>query len=91
MIPTVRDELDRDQDEATIKTSTEESRVQRAWRTARTRKAEDVHARTEARPCAALRRTLGAMTIRFCDDLGNNGFSWIVAEPMTRTSHALAA
>jgi hypothetical protein len=28
---------------------------------------------------------------RFCDDVGNDGFSWIVAEPMTRTSHALAA
>ena len=26
----------------------------------------------------------------FCDDLGPDGFSWIVAEPMTRTSHALA-
>ncbi len=31
------------------------------------------------------------MAIRFCDDLGSNGFSWIVEEPMTRTSHALAA
>ena len=31
------------------------------------------------------------MTIRFCDDLGQHGFSWIVDEPMTRTSHALAA
>lgn len=30
------------------------------------------------------------MTIRFCDDLGRHGFSWIVEEPMTRTSHALA-
>lgn len=30
------------------------------------------------------------MTIRFCDDLGRDGFSWIVEEPMTRTSHALA-
>ncbi len=30
------------------------------------------------------------MDLRFCDDLGRNGFSWIVAEPMTRTSHALA-
>jgi hypothetical protein len=30
------------------------------------------------------------MTIRFCDDLGLQGFSWIVEEPMTRTSHALA-
>jgi hypothetical protein len=29
------------------------------------------------------------MTIRFCDDLGRHGFSWIVEEPMTRTSHAL--
>jgi hypothetical protein len=31
------------------------------------------------------------MDIRFCDDRGADGFSWIVAEPMTRTSHALAA
>ncbi len=31
------------------------------------------------------------MELRFCDDLGRNGFSWITAEPMTRTSHALAA
>jgi hypothetical protein len=30
------------------------------------------------------------MTIDFCDDLGRDGFSWIVDEPMTRTSHALA-
>jgi hypothetical protein len=29
--------------------------------------------------------------IRFCDDFGSDGFSWIVDEPMTRTSHALAA
>jgi hypothetical protein len=29
--------------------------------------------------------------IRFSDDLGDDGFSWIVDEPMTRTSHALAA
>ena len=31
------------------------------------------------------------MTIRLCDDRGEQGFSWIVDEPMTRTSHALAA
>ena len=30
------------------------------------------------------------MDFRFCDDLGADGFSWIVDEPMTRTSHALA-
>lgn len=30
------------------------------------------------------------MSIRFCDDRGDRGFSWIVDEPMTRTSHALA-
>jgi hypothetical protein len=30
------------------------------------------------------------MTIRFCDELGRHGFSWIVEEAMTRTSHALA-
>ena len=31
------------------------------------------------------------MDMRFCDDLGPDGFSWIVEEPMARTSHALAA
>jgi hypothetical protein len=31
------------------------------------------------------------VSIRFCDDRGQRGFSWIVDEPMTRTSHALAA
>lgn len=31
------------------------------------------------------------MTIRFCDERGARGFSWIVDEPATRTSHALAA
>jgi hypothetical protein len=31
------------------------------------------------------------MTIEFCDERGADGFSWIVDEPMTRTSHALAA
>ena len=30
------------------------------------------------------------MSIRFCDDRGASGFSWIVDEPATRTSHALA-
>jgi hypothetical protein len=29
--------------------------------------------------------------IRLCDDFGPDGFSWIVDEPMTRTSHALVA
>jgi len=33
----------------------------------------------------------GSMTSRFSDDLGRDGFSWVVEEPMTRTSHALAA
>jgi hypothetical protein len=28
---------------------------------------------------------------RFCDELGQDGFSWLVEEPATRTSHALAA
>lgn len=28
---------------------------------------------------------------RFCDDRGRAGFSWIVDEPATRTSHAIAA
>jgi hypothetical protein len=28
---------------------------------------------------------------RYCDDLGAEGFGWIVDEAMTRTSHALAA
>jgi hypothetical protein len=31
------------------------------------------------------------VTIRFCDDRGERGFSWIVDEAMSRTSHALAA
>lgn len=31
------------------------------------------------------------MGLRFCDDLGPDGFSWTVDEPMARTSHALAA
>ena len=31
------------------------------------------------------------MSASFCDDRGEHGFSWIVDEPMTRTSHALAA
>ncbi len=31
------------------------------------------------------------MTIRLCDDRGPHGFSWIVDEPATRTSHALAS
>jgi hypothetical protein len=31
------------------------------------------------------------VTIRFCDDRGPRGFSWVVDEPATRTSHALAA
>ncbi len=31
------------------------------------------------------------MDVRFCDDLGPDGFSWLVEEPATRTSHALAA
>ena len=31
------------------------------------------------------------MAIRFCDERGSAGFSWIVDEPATRTSHALVA
>jgi hypothetical protein len=31
------------------------------------------------------------MEIRLCDDLGSRGFSWVADEPLTRTSHALAA
>lgn len=30
------------------------------------------------------------MEFDVCDDLGGSGFSWLVSEPMTRTSHALA-
>jgi hypothetical protein len=30
------------------------------------------------------------VVIRFCDERGQHGFSWIVDEPATRTSHALA-
>jgi hypothetical protein len=28
---------------------------------------------------------------RFCDDLGEHGFGWVVEEPLRRASHALAA
>jgi hypothetical protein len=31
------------------------------------------------------------VSIGFCDDRGEHGFSWILDDPMTRTSHALAA
>ena len=31
------------------------------------------------------------MEIRFCDDRGEHGFSWVVDEAATRASHALAA
>ena len=31
------------------------------------------------------------MEFRLCDDLGADGFGWVVEEAMTRTSHALAA
>lgn len=31
------------------------------------------------------------MSFRFCDELGPDGFGWIVDEAMTRASHALAA
>jgi hypothetical protein len=31
------------------------------------------------------------MTFRFCDDLGPDGFGWLVEEAGTRASHALAA
>ena len=31
------------------------------------------------------------MDVHFCDERGEAGFSWIVDEPATRTSHALAA
>ena len=31
------------------------------------------------------------MEIRFCDNRGDRGFSWLVDDPMTRASHALAA
>ena len=31
------------------------------------------------------------MDVRYSDDRGDDGFSWIVDEPATRTSHALAA
>jgi hypothetical protein len=35
--------------------------------------------------------SLKAVEMRFCDDRGEHGFSWVVDEPSTRTSHALAA
>ena len=31
------------------------------------------------------------MTFRFCDDLGPDGFGWMVEEAATRTSHAQAS
>jgi hypothetical protein len=31
------------------------------------------------------------MDVRFCDDRGAAGYSWIVEEPATRTSHALSS
>lgn len=31
------------------------------------------------------------MEARFCDDRGERGFSWVVAEPMARASHSLVA
>lgn len=40
---------------------------------------------------AGPRRTLDGMEIRLCDDRGTHGFAWIVDEPATRTSHALAS
>jgi hypothetical protein len=39
----------------------------------------------------ARRVTCPRVTFRFCDDLGPDGFGWIVDEAMTRTSHALAS
>lgn len=45
-------------------------------------------------PCYVWRRrpdTLGAVTVRICDERGEAGFSWIAEEPLTRTSHVLAA
>jgi hypothetical protein len=33
---------------------------------------------------------VSSMKLRFCDERGDAGFSWIVDERMTRTSHALA-
>src|SRR5580765_6801457 len=53
------------------------SRIGKAWRTMRTR--QPTYAPTVPGK------------IRFCDDLGPDGFSWIVGESMTRTSHALAS
>lgn len=55
--------------------------------------APDALNRTRRLACAsgAGRVYARAVSIRFCDDRGEHGFSWIVDEPMTRTSHALAA
>ena len=44
-----------------------------------------------ARPGREGARSLKAVGMRFCDDRGEHGFSWLVDEPSTRTSHALAA
>lgn len=34
---------------------------------------------------------MNALSFRFCDERGADGFSWLAREPLTRTSHALAA
>lgn len=47
--------------------------------------------RVAARASPVVRVYARAVSIRFCDDRGEHGFSWIVDDPMTRTSHALSA
>ena len=42
-------------------------------------------------PAGTARAYARRMRIRFCDERGADGFSWVVDEPATRTSHALAA
>lgn len=43
------------------------------------------------RPLPAAAGTVALVQARFCDDQGTAGFSWVVDEAMTRTSHALVA
>ncbi len=78
VLPTVRDELDRERRRSTPKT-------RRAGRTSAS--SESMTSRADEAACVASE----AMECASATTSANDGFSWIVAEPMTRTSHALAA
>lgn len=56
---------------------------------AASRRARDV--RAESRGSGDGSDSLEPVNVRYCDERGPEGFSWIVEEPATRTSHALAA